>query len=180
MIKIITFLLMLSSAIFFTACGFHPQGEIKLVPPLHRIYLQAADPYGYLSRSLQSYLKMSHVQSVQTPAAAQTILVIMQDYTSQELLSISSTQQTRQYNLKATVLFQITDARGNVILPPQSLQESRVITVQVNQILAKSNEANLYYQQMRRSLAYAIMNRISSHEVSNTIVNYFSKDAKQL
>src|SRR5262245_52687393 len=94
--------------ILLTACGFHLQGEAKLAPRLHRMYLQTTDPYGYLARSLQQYLKMSHVNLVATPAEADTILVIVKDQATQDLLSVSSTQQTRQYNLKIIVVFQIT------------------------------------------------------------------------
>ena len=42
--------------------------------------------------------------------------------------------------------------------------------MQSNQILGSSNEANLFYQQMRRTLAYAIMNRIASQEVTQQIM----------
>ncbi|MBA3660377.1 MAG: hypothetical protein H0W64_01485 [Gammaproteobacteria bacterium] len=165
-IGIVFFTLMLS------ACGFHLQGQMQLAKPLKRMYLQSSDPYGYLARSLQSYLKMSKVQLVASPQEAETILVIMQDQTTEDLLSVSSTQQTRQYHLKTTVIFQITDSAGKVILPAQMLQEARVITIQSNQILGTSNEANLYYQQMRRSLAYGIMNRISSQQVTTMLSNF--------
>lgn len=156
-----------------TACGFHLQGEMQLVPPLHHMYLQTPDPYGTLARSLQQYLKMSNVHFASSPATATTILVILQDSTSEELLSVSSTQQTRQYNLRVNVVFAINDAKGRTIVPPQTVTEARAITVQSDQILGRSNEANLYYQQMRRSIAYAIMNRITSKDISRIIMNAF-------
>lgn len=161
----------LFAILLLSGCGFHLQGEMQLVPPLHRIYLQTQDPYGYLARNLREYLKMSHVYLAPTPGEASTILTILQDESSQELLSVSSTQQTRQYNLRVTVVFEINDPRGWTIVGPQTLSETRVITVQSNQILGNSNEANVYYQQMRRTLAYAIMNRITSKEISRIIMN---------
>lgn len=156
-------------SILLTSCGFHLQGEVQLAPPLHRLYLQTADPYGYLARNLQEYLKLSNVQLVSTKEEAQTVLAILQDSNGQQLLSVSGTQQTRQYHLTVTLVFEITDANGRVIVPAQTLTETRTITVQSNQILGSSNEANLYYQQMRRSLAYALMNRIASKEISAMI-----------
>lgn len=156
-----------------TACGFHLQGEAKLAPPLHRLYLQTSDPYGQLARSLQQYLKISHVQLVSSPAEANTILAILHDNTSQELLSVSGTQQTRQYTLRVTVIFEITTAKGQTILGPQTLTETTTITIQANQVLGSTNEANLFYQQMRRTLAYAIMNRIASREVTQAVESAF-------
>lgn len=160
--------------LFLTACGFHPQGELKLAAPLKKMYLQTSDPYGTLSRNLHDYLKMSHVQLVASASEADTVLEIERDTNSQELLSVAGTQQTRQYKLIVTVVFSLMDNRGHVLLPSQTLSESRTITVQANQILGSSNEANLYTQQMRRTLAYAIMNRLASIEVTNTVNNTFS------
>jgi len=156
-----------------TSCGFHPQGQLQLSPQLHRIFVQAPDQYGYLVRSLQQSLKTSNVPLVSSSTEADTLLVILQDATSQNLLSVNGTQQTRQYNLIVTVIFQITDTKGRVIVTPQTLSESRVITIQSNQILGSSNEATLYYQQMRRVLANAIMNRLASKEITRMIDTSF-------
>jgi LPS-assembly lipoprotein len=171
--KYLNTFLILCLTMLITACGFHLQGEAKLAPQLNRMYLQTSDPYGHLARSLQQYLKLSHVQLVASPAQASTILSILHDDTSQELLSVSGTQQTRQYTLKVTVVFEITTPKGQTILGPQTLTESRTITIQANQILGSTNEATLFYQQMRRTLAYAIMNRIASREVTRAVENAF-------
>lgn len=160
-------------------CGFHMQGEKHLSPQLQRLYVQAQDPYGYLVRNLQQYLRLSHVQLVTSPAEALTTLAITQDSTSQHLLSVSGTQQTRQYLLQVTVTFEINNAKGQMIVQPQTLTESRAITVQSNQILGSSNEATLYYQQMRRALAYAIINRLASKEVTHLIDEAFHPTPKK-
>ncbi len=166
----LSFLCLLGLISLLSGCGFHLQGETKLAPPLHRLYLQTNDPYGTLARSLQDDLKLSNVRIVSSPHEASTILVILRDETSQELLSVSGTQQTRQYKLKVIVDFEITDPKGRSLTGSQSLSEDRTITVQANQILGSSNEANLFYQQMRRSIAYGIINRIASNEVTNAIM----------
>ncbi len=167
---------LLLGILFCSACGFHLQGEMKLAPPLYHLYLQTADPYGYLANNLRQYLKTSRVQLVATTGEASAVLAILRDESSQELLSVSGTQQTRQYNLRVTVEFEITDAIGRALIPPQILTETRAITVQSNQILGSSNEANLFYQQMRRTLAYAIMNRLASKEITQQInTNFYSK-----
>lgn len=161
-----------------TGCGFHLQGEKQLAGPLHQMYLQTPDPYGHLARNLQQSLKMSRVRLVSSPAEADTILAILQDSTSQTFLSSSGTNQTRQYNLKVTVTFEITDNKGVVLMPAQTLEETRTMTVQSNQILGSSNEATLFYQQMRRSLAYGIMNRIASKEVTRMVTEEFHHEPR--
>jgi LPS-assembly lipoprotein len=157
------------------SCGFHLQGELKLAPPLKRLYLQIPDPYGNLAHNLIANLKMSRVQLVSSPAEASTILVILRDETAQDLLSTSGTQQTRQYNLRVIVTFDITDVAGHSLTGPQTLSEARTITIQSNQVLGSSNEVNSFYEQMRRSLAYGIMNRIASKEITKAIIGAFPK-----
>lgn len=159
-------------------CGFHLRGEMPLAEPLHSVYVQSVDPYGVLTRNLEQSLKMSHVALAASPNQAKTIIVISRDETSQALLSVGATQQTRQYKLTAVVDFAVTDASGQQIISPQQLADSRVITVQSNQILGSSNEANLYFQQMQRGLASAIMYRLSSREITDSINKAFKISAK--
>ena len=151
-------------------CGFHLQGQVQLAKPIHRLYLQTNDPYGYLARSLESYLKLSNVTLV-PKEKADAVLVILRDEPIQTFLSVSSTQQTRQYNLTVIVEFEITDPEGRILASRQVLSETKPITFQSNQILGSSNEANLFYQQMRRTLAYTIMNRIASKEITQMIMS---------
>jgi LPS-assembly lipoprotein len=171
--------LMFCLLVSLSSCGFHLQGEKQLAPPLHRMYLQTPDPYGQLAQTLKQYLKLSKVQLASSPQEAATILSILRDDTSEDLLSVSGTQLTRQYNLKVTVVFEITDPQGRILVNPQTLAESRVITVQSNQILGNSNEANLFYQQMRRTLAYSIINRIASKEITTDINTAFAENSKK-
>ncbi len=159
--------------LLLSSCGFHLRGEMPLAAPLHRMYVQSTDPYGTLTRNIKQSLKMSDVTLTDNTSEATTILSITHDDTSQQLLSVSGTQQTRQYKLIVTVVFEVNDNHGRTIVSPQALSDSRVITVQSNQILGSSSEANLYYQQMRRALASAIMYRLSSHEITSVINDAF-------
>lgn len=157
--------------------SFHLQQGMTLAAPIKRIYVQAPDPYGYLVRDLKQYLRMSKVEVVESAEQANVILDIQREDPSQDLLSVSGTQQTRQYRLGVTIIFVITDALGRAITHPQTLSESRIITMQSNQILGSSNEVNLFYQQIRRGLALAIMNCLASAEMTQEITNALSTKA---
>lgn len=151
------------------SCGFKLQQDVALAPALHSLYIQSPDPYGVLSRNLRDSLKLSHVTLASTPTEASAILRVLQDQTSQELLSVSGTQLTRQYNLHVTVTIDIVNKEGKTILPPQTFVETQAFTTQSSQILGSSNEANLFYQEMRRSIARSIMFRLSAKQVTQTI-----------
>lgn len=163
----IIFLIIVS--ITLTSCGFHLRGEIPLSPRLKIMYLKTASPYGDLANNLRAYLKMSHVQLTDTPEAADTVLQILSENSTQQLLGVSSTQQTRQYNLILSVTFQLTDAKGNIIIIPQTVSETRTLAINTNQILAGSNEATALTQTMRREIVFDIMNKLTSNSVTNIL-----------
>src|SRR5580704_16475981 len=96
--RIIIFSLFTVVFSFLVSCGFHLQGIMPLAEPLKRLYLENPDPYSYLSRNLQQYLKMSNVELVNDPRSATAILVIKRDVNTQSLLGVNKTQQTRQCN----------------------------------------------------------------------------------
>lgn len=168
----------LSVAIFCIAligCGFHARGEWHLSPPLQKMYLETNDPYGQLSRELTQQLKASNMLFAQHRNDATVVLRIEQDSTSQDLLSLNATQQTRQYKLTLTIRFSLQDINGVVILPTQIVQDSRIITIQSNQILGSSNEITLMTKQMHQGLANTMLNRLESPEVARLIDQYFNQ-----
>jgi LPS-assembly lipoprotein len=165
-IRVGFFILMLIS---ITSCGYHLRGSIPLAPSLHHLYLETKDPYGQLSRYLKQFLKVSNVTLTDKPEDASAVLVIVQETTSQVLLGISGTQQTRQYNLILTVTFQITDPLGKSLTPIQSMTETRSFTIKSDQILAGSNEASNLYNQMRQAIVYDIMARLGSIEITSLL-----------
>lgn len=160
----------LCALLLLSSCGFKPRGAVPLAPPLHSLYLETSDPYGQLARYLTQYLRASGVNIVASAKAAETVLEILSETTGQQLLSVGGTQQTRQYSLTLTVSFQITDPLGRVLVPAQSVTQSRTIPIQSNQILGGSNEANNLYRQMRQSIVYDIMTRLGSNQTTTLVM----------
>jgi LPS-assembly lipoprotein len=164
--------LILFAATFLSSCGFHLRGTAPLSPPLQELYIKTADPYGQLTRNLAEYLKMSGVHLTETPEEATTVLHIISETENQQLLSVSGTQQTRQYNLTLVVTFEISNPKGVVLVPPQTLNEQRTLTTQSDQILGGSNEQNTLYQQMRQAIIDDIVNRLASRDVTTLLMEH--------
>ena len=155
--------------ISITSCGYHLRGSMPLAPPLHKLYLETTDPYGLLTRYLKQFLKVSGVTLVEKCEDSTAVLIILREATSQQLLGMSGTQQTRQYNLILNVTFQVNDPLGKVLIPPQNIMETRSFTIKSDQILAGSNEANNLYNQMRQAIVYDMMARLSSNEMTRLL-----------
>lgn len=157
------------------SCGFHLRGVVELPPAFQRIYVQSEDPYSQVVKNLKRTLQFSGAKLTNTAKEANIILEILHEDKSEQLLSVGSTQETRQYNLVLSVTFALTDANGKTILSPQTVSEIRAITIQVNQILGGNNEANNLYQQMRSAIASNIMNRLASKNVTDLLANTTNK-----
>jgi LPS-assembly lipoprotein len=137
--------------------------------PLHNIYVQTADPYGQLAHNIRLYFKVSGVHVTKSPENATSILEILSENTSEQLLNISGTQTTREYNLILTVTYQVTDKHGNILVDKQTAIETRPLTINANQMLSGSNQAVSLYQQMRQAIVYDIMSRLASREISTLL-----------
>lgn len=170
LIRVKQLCLTLTICFVLSGCGFHLRGPIELAQPLQRIYLQSQDPYGELSHNITQYLKASHVYMASIPGDATTVLDILREDKAETLLSVSGTQQTRQYNITLSVTFQLTTPQGVVILPPRTVSETNSLTIRSDQILGGSNEESNRYQQMRRIIVYTIMNILSSKEVTDVLL----------
>ncbi len=162
--------LFLLTLLTLQSCGFHLREPLPLAPPLQNIYVQSRNPYGDLTRNIKQNLKMSGVHLAATPEQASTILNITQESMTQDLISINSSQQTRQYNLRLSVTFEITGPKGEVLIAPQTSTELRPLTLQSNQILAGSNQAAQLYNDMRRAVTYNIMNRLASKGMARALL----------
>lgn len=155
--------------LLLSSCGFQLRGSTPVAPPLQTLYLKTADPYGKLADDLRDYLTLSGIQLVDTPGPHTTVLDILRETQSQQLINVSGTQQTRQYNLVLTVVFQLTKANGQPWVPLQSLSETRAFTTVSNQILGGTNEQSTLIEQMRQALVFDIMNRLGSQDITHLL-----------
>src|SRR5665648_60905 len=133
-------LLLVGLLFSLTGCGFKPQGNLPLATPLYKLYLKTPDPYGQLARNLRQYLTASGVCLTQSPTDANTVLEIISEQTAQLLLSVGGTQQTRQYSLVLTVVFQITGPLGKPLIDPQVVTESRTLPIPVSYTHLRAHE----------------------------------------
>lgn len=152
-----------------TSCGFHLRGATELPAPLQHVYVKSAKPYGELATNIRQYFKISGAHTTETASEAETVLNIIAESTGQQLLGVSGTQQTRQYNLTLSVTFQLTTPDGVALTVPETLTQSRTLPINAGEILSGSNQATALYQQMRRAIVFDIMNRLASHQINDIL-----------
>lgn len=152
-----------------SGCGFHLRGHFPLPPQLHYLYLQTNNPYTPLSKDLRRALLTTGIRLATYPNAAPVTLNIISDTFGQSITSIGSSQQVTTYFLTYTVIYQLTDASGHVLLCPQTIITNRTYSIASNQILADTTTLTTLQIEMRRDAIFQMLNRLRSPLVAHVL-----------
>jgi len=114
-----------------------------------------------LGDNLAALLKSYHIVISPTPAAADYLLIIERDDTTEEIASVSSSTTARQYQLTYKVCFKLIKKNGEEIIPSTHVMVTREVTINNNRILGSNQEEALLKSEMRRDAATQILSRIN-------------------
>ena len=146
-----------------TACGFHLRGaDGAYNMPFSSIYLGFPDtsPLGNeLKRNLRAG---DRVVIASTPQAAQARFEVVSEARNQTILSLNNLGRVREYLLSYTVVFQVRDTAGNLLLAPTEITLKRNLAFSEQAVLAKEGEAELLYRDMQSDLVQQIMRRLAA------------------
>lgn len=154
--------LLLLALLFLEGCGFHLRGQTQIAPELQVLYLQTAEPYGPFAIQLKRGLQSMGIVFVNSIKDAPRVLHILNDSLGQQLTAISANTQVRTYVLTYFITFQIEDAHGQVILPPQTVSTVSTYETSVIQTLGDRDVLNTVQEEMRRDAIGQIINRLNA------------------
>lgn len=149
-------LILASSAVLLAGCGFHLQGQQDY--PFKRLYLATTqDP---LTARVKRLIEGgSDTVVVSQGGDAQATLTVSES-PGERTLTINSTGLAQEYELTDTFSYSLVAADGTTLIPPSSLVLNRSMTYSDQFFLAKSTEANLLYDDMRKDAADQIVRRL--------------------
>ncbi|THC40943.1 LPS assembly lipoprotein LptE [Massilia sp. Mn16-1_5] len=146
-----------------TACGFHLRGSDGAYNmPFKSIYLAFPDtsPLGNeLKRNLRAG---DRVVISPTQADAQARFEVISETRNKAVLSLNNLGRVREYLLTYTLVFQVRDASGNLLLGPTEIALRRNLTFSEEALLAKEGEEALLYRDMQSDLVQQIMRRLAA------------------
>jgi LPS-assembly lipoprotein len=144
-------------------CGFQLRGSNGgYNMPFHSIYVGIPDtsPLGTeLRRNLRAG---DSVVIADTPAQAQAQIDLVSEARGRAILSLNSLGRVREYLLTYTVVFQVRDPKGGVLLAPTEITLKRNIAFDETQVLAKEAEANLLYRDMQGDVVQQMLRRVAA------------------
>ena len=146
-----------------TACGFHLRGSNGAYDmPFTSIYLAFPDtsPLGNeLKRNLRAG---DRVVIATTPQEAQARFEVISEARNKAILSLNNLGRVREYLLSYTLVFQVRDAGGNLLLGPTEITLRRNLAFSEEIVLAKEGEEALLYRDMQSDLVQQVMRRLAA------------------
>ena len=137
-----------------TACGFHMRGSDGAYNmPFKSIYLAFSDtsPLGNeLKRNLRAG---DRVVISPTQQDAQARFEVISETRNKAVLSLNNLGRVREYLLTYTLVFQVRDATGNLLLGPTEISLHRNLTFSEEALLYRDMQSDLVQQIMRRLAA---------------------------
>jgi len=151
-------------AIGLGGCGFQLRGSAQL--PFSSVYVQIPD-YSALGHELKRALRVSNARLADTPAAAETTLIIMSEIREKEILSLGGQGRVREYQLRYRLGYQLTDAKARVITSPTEILIKRDISFNDNEALAKEAEEALLYRDMQTDAVQQLLRRLQATKLTS-------------
>lgn len=167
-----TFLLSIvniSLLIFITACGFHLRGDIPLPSTLAPMYIDTKTPYNSLIDAIQATLSSYGIKQASSPKEANTILHILDIQSSEDLVSVSASTNTRQYAMKQTVTMELTDKNDKVIIPVSKITASNPLTVDSSQVLNMDSQKQTLSGEMNQAMVQQLMMKLGSNQTKTAL-----------
>ncbi len=147
--------------LLITACGFQLQQPTEFPPEMAQMQLKVVDPYGVFGRKLQNLLEQGGVALVEEDSAL-SVLSVPVNQVRKEILTIGDNARVREYRLRHTVAFVLTDPEGQPLVPEQRLEQVRVISFDEADILGAAQEDEQMRREMAETLARLLIRRLGT------------------
>lgn len=165
--KSTTHFLLFAMTMLLTACGFHLRGHAGSVTlAFQSVYLKAANETPFVM-DLRSALTANKVEISPSSDQATITLEIISDATEKQIQSLSSAGKILEYQLRYRVSLRAYDLQQNVWLPQEEILLMRTLAYDDTQVLAKEQEQELLYKDMRSDAVQQTLRRLSRAKPHN-------------
>lgn len=140
-------------------CGFRLRGTAEV--PFETIHVPGAT--AGIALDLKRNIEAgTRARVVDDPKAAQALLQVTEEARSREILSLTSAGRVREFQLRYRVGFRVHDGKGGEFVPASVIQLTRDMTYSDAEILAKEQEEQLLFRDMRTDMVQQILRRLAT------------------
>lgn len=159
MLRAIVFSLLV---VMVAGCGFHLRGHnIGERPfPFTTLYVKAPSPTPFVAE-LQNNLELYKIKLASSSTTADLTLEIAYERSGKQVLALSSTGQVQEYQLDYTVSFRAYDKQLQDWISADEISLQRNLIYDAAQALAKEQEEQLLFRDMRSDAVQQVLRRLS-------------------
>jgi LPS-assembly lipoprotein len=158
---------LLLSAALVAGCGFHLRGTQDV--PFRTLYIPGATT-GIALDLKRNIEAGTDAKVVSDAKQADAILEISNERKEKIILSLSGTGRVREFRLRYSVNFRVHDGKGNLYVPPSTVQLSRDVTYNDTEILAKEAEEQLLFRDMQADMVQQLLHRLAAARAAKPAV----------
>lgn len=157
-------LAVLPSTLALSACGFRLRGVPQFA--FQSLYLSAPNT-SPLARELQRTLAGSTtaLQVWREPAQlpqAQVVFELLQEQNERTVVGLNASGQVRELQLRLRIKFRLRNQKGDELIEPTELLQTRDISYSETIALAKEAEEALLYRNMQSDLVQQLLRRLAA------------------
>jgi LPS-assembly lipoprotein len=153
--------LTLAGVLHLPACGFHLRNQVDLPAAMARTHVAGLSPYDDLYAALSGVLEANGVEVVDAARAIATLRIIERNR-GRRVLSVGADGKVREFELFTAVRFKVTGQGDTPILKTQTLTLTRDFLFDETNVLGKSEEADLLYEDMEDELVRLMLYRLEA------------------
>ena len=127
--------------------------------PFESVYIQASDPLVVLDikRRIQASSKTIVLDSQND---SQAILHILNAKKRKIILSVSGSGRVREFQLRYSISFKVTDKNGREVVPIGNIEVKRVLPFSDSAFLASQMEEEMLIKEMKKDAILKMMDRL--------------------
>lgn len=99
-------------------------------------------------------------------ALPDVILDIVQELREKIVVSVNSSGQVREYQLRLRVFFKLRTPKGRELIALTEIEQNRDISFNESVVLAKENEEVLLYRDMQTDIAQQLLRRLAAAKLN--------------
>ena len=141
--------------------GFQLEGNGTLPATMTRTFVDSPTRSSPFLDSLRDALQSRGSQLVDSPALADSVLVVSADDTGQRVLSVSARNIPREYEIYYAVTVSL-QAGGSNLIDSETIVVTRAYTYDETQVLGKSAEERLLRDALAQDLARQVLRRVET------------------
>ncbi len=142
-------------------CGFQMRGTSSIPAEMSHTYIETTDRHSLFYRRMRDSLRSAGIELVESPVEASATFSIISDITGQRVLSVSTRNVPREFEVFYTVVYSLKTEKES-LLDPQTQTLTRDYNWDETQVLGKEKEEQLMREAIVDDLVRTILIQLSA------------------